>query len=188
MAVEPKRSGESRTPNLLAGAVWATLNAGLSIGFPLLLFVFFARVTPPAQLGVAAACLAGLELLKALAPQGLYETLLRPGTDRATDGAAAAVLLAAGTLGAALYVGGVLIAAAWWPDLAEARWAMAALAGKLVFDVAVLQPQAALARRAAFRRLAARGMIANLLAAALGVAVALFGRPLWGLVAAYSVL
>lgn len=180
-----RKWGSVRTPSLFAGAVWATLNAAVAVGFPLLLFVFFARVTPAAQLGVAAAALAALELIKALAPQGLYETLLRPGAERDLDGAAATVLLFAGLFLSAGFAALVPALAAHWPPLAEAKWAMLALAPKLLFDLLVLQPQAALARRAAYRLLAGRAVIANLAAAVLGVAVALSGRPLWGLVAAY---
>ncbi|NEX94077.1 oligosaccharide flippase family protein [Caulobacter sp. 17J65-9] len=171
--------------SLFTGAVWATLNAGLSVAFPLLLFVFFARVVPPAQLGVAAAALAALELIKALGPQGLYEALLQGEARLEEQQAATGLLLAAGAAGAALFVILTFAASGVWSELRGMRGAVALLAPKVLFDLLLLQPQAALARRAAFRPLAARVMIANLLAAIVGVGVALGVEPFWGLIGAY---
>jgi O-antigen/teichoic acid export membrane protein len=166
--------------------VWSTLNAGFSILFPFVMFVVFSRIVPPWQIGVTAFALAGAELIKALCPQGLYETLLRPETTPEQDRAAFGWLLLAGAAGCAVFVLFVGAVGAFWADLGRMRGLVASLGLKVLFDLALIQPQAVLARRTAFRLLAVRAIGANLLAG--GAALLLvdgFG-PVWGMVGYYA--
>lgn len=172
---------------LLSGAAWSALNAAVAVLFPLALFVLFARLVPPWQIGLVAVALASLEILKALCPQGLYETLVAAEPPRARERAAAAVLLASAVAATVAFGAGVGVAAALSETVAEVWPWLAALGLKILFDVATLQPQAALARRAAFRLLALRSAGANLLAGAVGAALAWKVHPLTGM-AAYPVL
>lgn len=179
-----------RKANFAGGAAWAGLSALISILLPVLMFVIFARELQPITIGRFALAVALVELLKVFGLPGLYEAMLGRQDDTGRDQSAAlAILLGAGCLLAPLHVGvlwGFLAATGGAPDGLEA-WLLAAVALRIPLDLAVLQPQAELARRQAYARLAQRNLGANLGATALGLLAVFLGQPLIGL-AGYTLL
>ncbi len=165
------------------GAAWSALNAAVTVVLPLAIFVFFAHVLAPASIGLVALALSCAEILKALGVPGLYEALLQQSDDRQRcHETALFVLLGAGALLLPLYLVLVGLLGAFVPDVGANRLALGAIGLRIVFDLVVLQPQARLAEMLAFRRLALRSVLGNLLAGALGVTIGLLGYALTGLV------
>lgn len=173
-----------RKANFAGGAAWAGLSALVSIVLPVVMFLVFARELEPITIGRFAMAVALVELLKVFGLPGLYEAILSRRDETGRDQSAAlAVLLGAGCLLVPLHVGvlwGVLAATGGVPEGLEA-WLLAAIALRIPLDLAVLQPQAELARRQAYARLAQRNLSANLGATGLGLLALLLGQPLIGL-------
>ena len=169
----------------LAGSIWSGLNAAVSILTPLLVFVGFARMLAPWQIGVMVYAYAVGEMVKVFTPMGLYEALLG-GEDDGPTGAAAAGLLALCAGGALIaYVAVLLLTPLWMPEARSLAPYTLVVGVRVVFDLLVLHPQSLIARRRDYKRFALRTLAANVLAAltALGVTLAL--SPLAGMAAYY---
>lgn len=167
------------------GAVfWSTVNGGASVLLPFLVFALFARLMSPAELSLAMVAVAMLELLKVLGPQGVYDVVLAyPEEDRRHYRTAGALFLLGGVVTAVVFAGAVL-ASGWFLEHPLPP-VLLILTGKVVFDYAVLQPQAVLVRRGAMRRLGSRGLAAGIVAGAIGLGVALVVTPMTGLAVYY---
>ncbi|HVI52558.1 MAG TPA: oligosaccharide flippase family protein [Candidatus Sulfotelmatobacter sp.] len=173
----------------LGGIVWSAANGLFAVALPFLVFVGFTRLATPIEIGLVGICVSLVELLKTLAPQGLYEVLMQTDLEEHDKQATAAfLLLASGIVLAAAYLAIVGLALDHFVGAGFSPALLMPLALKLLFDVSVLQPQAALARRLAFRRLALRTMAANILAGIGGLALAALLTPLSGLVLYYVLL
>ena len=169
----------------LAGSVWSGLNAAVSIVVPLGVFVFFAREVPPARMGVVAYGMAWVEIIKVFAPTGLYEALLSAEDYDEAAGAASGLLMVSGLVGCAIFSAIMLCARFWMPGAALLAPLLLLLGARVFFDIVVVQPQASLARRLDFQRLAVRTLTANISAAVGGVILGRFVDPLTGFVAYY---
>jgi teichuronic acid exporter len=175
-----------RITGFFSGAAWSALNALVSVALPLGIFVFFARSLAPAELGMVAFATAAAELIKGLGPQGVYEALLsRGGADRSHHATAAAMLIAAGLLLFLVFSLLIEVASLVIDGIAAHRLVLSAIGLKIVFDLAALQPLAALAQQQAFGRLAMRSVLANVVAGCAGVSAALLVDPILGLVIYY---
>jgi PST family polysaccharide transporter len=77
-----------------------------------------------------------------------------------------------------------LIAVLGWflPGVADAGWLLDVIGLRILFDLATTQPQAALAQRLSFGRMASRSIVANVGSGLLGGLIALCGRPFEGLI------
>ena len=172
-----------RSPSYLKGAAWAGVNAATSVLLPFALFVFFAREISPPLLGLVALVTACVEVFKAIGLPGVYEALLQQKLDvrRCHETALALVLSASAVLTpvclAFVWGLGVLV-----PGLHRHFGLLAWLVLRIPLDLAIVQPQAVLVARLAFRRLAMRTILANLVAGCLGILVACFVQPVAGLV------
>ena len=167
-----------------AGIVWSATHAAAGVALPFVVFVFFARHLEPGEVGLVAIGTAMAEIVKAFGVPGLYEALLQQQQDaRRCHETAAAVLLIAGVALFAVYVGIVVLAGLAVPDVAQHQLALSAVGARIAFDLATLQPLAALAQRLSYRRMALRSVVGNLGAAVAGIGIALLGAPLTGLVA-----
>ncbi len=173
-----------KPPSYLAGALWAGLNAGASVLLPFALFIFFAREINPALLGLVALAMACTEVLKAIGLPGVYEALLQQRQDvRRCHEAALALLLCSSSLlvpACLLILYGLGFAV---HGLHQHIGLLALLVLRIPLDLLVIQPQAVLVARLAFRRLAIRTIVANVVAGAVGVVIALLIEPVDGLVA-----
>ncbi len=165
------------------GTVWAGLNAATSVLLPFALFVFFARAISPPLLGLVALVTACIEVFKAVGLPGVYEALLQQKSDmqRCHETALALVLCASAALVP------VCLAFIWGlgclvPGLHRHFVLLAVLVLRIPLDLAIVQPQAVLVARLAFRRLAMRTVLANVVAGCLGILVASCVRPVAGLV------
>ena len=165
------------------GMVWAGLNAATSVLLPFALFVFFAREISPPLLGLVALVTACIEVFKAVGLPGVYEALLQQKAEvhRYHETALAVVLCASAALVP------VCLAFIWGlgylvPGLHQHFVLLAVLVLRIPLDLAIVQPQAVLVARLAFRRLAMRTILANVTAGCLGIIVAFFVRPVAGLV------
>jgi O-antigen/teichoic acid export membrane protein len=172
------------TPRYLNGIIWSGLNAAASVLLPLGIFIFFAHTMSPAQIGVVALSVACTEILKTIGMQGLYEALLQQKDDlkRCHETAAFALLLAGMGL-LVIYLIIMHILAVLMPDVAAYPLALDLVGLRIVIDLVSVQPQAALAQRLLYRRLGMRALVANSVAGALGIALALGDKPLTGLIA-----
>lgn len=169
-----------------AGALWSAVNAGAAVLLPLLIFVVFAHLVAPAQIGAVALAVACAEFVKAFGLPGAYEALLQQGGNEAGDRerlheTTLALLLLAGAVLLPVYAG--VLAAVALATGGLATTALLAIGLRVPLDLATLQPQAALAQRLSYRRMAVRSIVANLAAGAIGLAIAFAGRPLDGLIA-----
>ena len=178
-------ASNSALPDGLArGAAWSTLNAAAGVALPFVMFVLFARWLEPVQVGLVVLASALAEIVKALGAPGFYEALLQQGADaRRCNETASAVLLVAGVVLAAVFAGLLAAIGVFVPSLADAGWTLDLIGLRILFDLATIQPQAALAQRLAFGRMATRSIIANSGAGAFGIAVAAAGYPFQGLIA-----
>jgi PST family polysaccharide transporter len=177
----------------VSGVVWSAVSGGGAVLLPFGIFVLFARLMTPEQLGLVAICVAAAEFLKAVGPRGFYEVLVQlPEEERQSIGAASAGLLASGVLLSLVYWG--VLAVAILPRHGDAAgaaaggatpWILGLLGIKIILDTAVLQPQAMLARRLQYARMGVRTITSNLLAGAVGIGLALTLDPVTGLVLYY---
>jgi teichuronic acid exporter len=171
----------------LMGAAWSSINAGASVVLPFLVFVFFAHVLSPARIGLVVLAVSCVEFVKAIGLSGLYEALLQQSDDRQRfHETALAVLTLASILLLAIYLIAMVLLARVVDGIAADRWVMFAIGLRVPLDLATLQPQAALAQRLAYGRMAIRAIIANVIAGLVGIGIALAGSPMLGL-AAYQV-
>jgi PST family polysaccharide transporter len=176
--------GAAGAGRFAVGVLWSGLNAGAGVALPFLIFIFFARHLRPADVGVVVLATSIAEIIKAFGAPGLYEALLQQREDtRRHHETAAAALIFSGMLLFAVYVA-VVIGLGWsMPVAADHPLALALIGLRITFDLATLQPQAALAQRLSYRRMAVRSVVGNVGAGLIGVGLALCGEPLPGLVA-----
>lgn len=173
-----------KRPHLLGGAAWSAVNAAAGVALPFAIFILFARWLEPAQVGVAVLGTSIAEILKSFGAPGLYEALLQQGPKaRRHNETASAVLLATGAALALAFAAAMLLLAGSVPAIHAAGPVLALLGLRIFFDLATLQPQAALAQRLAFGRMAVRSIAANTGAGAVGLAIGLLGHPFAGLIA-----
>lgn len=172
------------SPSYLNGIVWSGANACCAVLMPAGIFVFFARTASPEMIGAVALAASCIEILKTVAMPGLYEAVLQQADDqtRCHETAAFVLLVSACALGL-VYLLGLSALSYFVATITSHYVAFAALGSRVLFDLAALQPQARLAQRLAFGRLAIRTMISISAGGALGVAVALLVDPFVGLVA-----
>ena len=175
--------GQPAIGRYLRGAGWSALNAAASVLLPLGVFVVFARWLPIAEFGVVALAMAVCEMVKAFGLPGLYEALLQQREDRQRCAETAlGCLLLSGLL---LFCVQLLLApqlARLVPTVSDAWWVIAVTGCRIPIDLVALQPQAALAERLSFRRLALRSVVATIGAAAVGLGLAMAGHAFVGLV------
>ena len=176
-----------RMASFKSGVIWSTINVGVSVGLPLGLFIVFARVTPAWQLGLIAVGLAWAEMLKGLAPQGLYEAFLayrEPDEPQVARG----MLTILAAFGVASYIAYVLILVVYGAHSAKATglpWPIWVIGLRAPFDLITLQPQAQIAKKLAYRRLALRTVVGNLFAGGVALIFAFAHQPLAGLAVYY---
>lgn len=169
---------------IVSGTVWSILSAGAGVLLPLGIFVAFARLLPPEQIGLVALVVACTEILKPFGRPGLYEALLQHPADRADlHETAAAVMLWSGLALLPVHILVVLALGYMVPGVTDHIVPLSLVGLRIVFDLAATQPQVRLAQRLAYRRLALRGICANLAAGTVGIACAVMGAPLAGLIA-----
>ncbi len=167
-----------------AGVLWSSLNAGAGVLLPFLVFVFFAHVLVPAQIGMVVLAVSCAEFVKAMGFPGLYEALLQRTEQRQRyHETTLAVLLISGVTLLAAYVGAIVLLARLVDGVATNQLALLAVGLRVPLDLATLQPQAALAQRLSYRRMAIRAIFANAGGGAIGIVLALSSAPLAGLVA-----
>ena len=167
----------------LHGAAWSALNAVSGALLPLGLFVVFARWLPAAEIGAVALAVAASEVIKTFGLPGFYEALLQQRDDRQRCAETALACLLLG--GAALFGLHLLLApllVRLVPGVEHAWLAIAVIGLRIPLDLAALQPQAALAERLAFRRLALRSVMATTGAGAIGLGLIFAGQAMVGLV------
>jgi O-antigen/teichoic acid export membrane protein len=172
-----------KSPRYVTGVIWSVVNAGAGVVLPLVTFTIFAHVVPPILIGFVAIAIACTEILKTAGLQGLYEALLQqPADDRRCHETACFVSLVAGAALVFLYLA-VLATLGWIiPDIGQHYGVLAFVGLRILSDLATMQPQAMLALRLSYRMLALRGVIANTIAGAAGIAVVMFGDGMTGLV------
>lgn len=177
---------ERASGTYLRGAAWAALSGGASILLPLTVFLVFAREIGPESIGRFALAVAVAEILKVCGMPGFYEALLANRRQPARSQAAAlAFFLGAGLLLLPVH-GGVLVTllAVTGGTPPPGDLFLLLLVGlRIPIDLMLLQPQAELARRGAYARLAARGLVGNLGATIVGFAILAAGHPMLGLTA-----
>ena len=164
------------------GVVWSAVNAAASVALPFGLLIFFARHLSPSDVGTIMFAVALVEIIKAFGLPGLYEALLQQSENRAVyHQTALTVLLLAGSALFIIYVAIIAAINRLVPDIAPHGVLLDVIGLRIVFDLATIQPQAAMAQILAYRRLALRAIIGNLGAGAIGVCIAIAGQPLAGL-------
>lgn len=168
-----------------SGALWSMLNAAARVGLPLAIFVYFARALSPAEIGTVALALACSEFIKTLGLPGAYEVLLQQKGDTVRHHETAlAALIAAGLALFAVYFVVVIMIVSAVESMELHPVLVGALGLRIVFDLAILQPQARLAERLLYRRLAMRAVYGHIAAGTIGIAVANFlEHPIAGFVA-----
>ena len=167
----------------LHGAGWSALNAVAGALLPLGIFVVFARSLPAGEIGAVALGVAASEVIKAFGLPGFYEALLQQREDRqrCAETALACLLLGGATLfGLHLLLVPLLVRLV--PGIENAWLAIAVISLRIPLDLAALQPQAVLAERLSFRRLALRSVMATAGAGAIGLGLVLTNQALAGLV------
>ena len=167
----------------LHGAAWSALNAVAGALLPLGIFVVFVRWLPAVEIGAVALGVAASEVIKTFGLPGLYEALLQQREDRqrCAETALACLLLGGATLfGLHLLLVPLLVRLV--PGVEHAWLAIAVIGLRIPLDLAVLQPQAVLAERLSFRRLALRSVMATAGAGTIGLGLVLADQALAGLV------
>jgi teichuronic acid exporter len=174
----------SATPAFARGAAWSILNALGGVALPFVVFIAFARWLSPAQVGVAVLATSVAEIVKAFGAPGLYEALLQqgPGAHRHHQ-TALAILLILGTMLTLVFAVAMGILGHFLPSVADAGWLLDVVGLRILFDLATTQPQAALAQRLSFGRMASRSIIANAGSGLLGGLIAVAGYKFEGLIA-----
>ncbi|HWU02896.1 MAG TPA: oligosaccharide flippase family protein [Novosphingobium sp.] len=167
-----------------AALMWSSLNGLAAVVLPFVVFACFARLMMPRQFAMIGLALAALEMLKTLAPQGLYDVLVTHDEgEREYHAAAAAILLASAVAVMGLFTALLLCSQAVFAM--DMPGVVYLLALKVLFDLALLQPQAAMVRRAEIRRLSTRSLLSGVVGATCGIPLAWAGAPMAGLVAFY---
>jgi O-antigen/teichoic acid export membrane protein len=167
----------------LAATAWAYAQGWTARGLSLLIFFALARLLTPQDFGAFAIAAVVLALSETVVEQGLSAALIQ------RDDLQPAHLNAA--FWGALGVGGVLAAVALLAAAPLARWFgardiaafMCALAPVFVLMAGAVVPAARLRRQLDYKTLAQRALLANLLAGAAAVVVALRGHGAWAFVA-----
>jgi teichuronic acid exporter len=181
----PKSAG----PAFARGAAWSILNAAGGVVLPFIVFIAFARWLAPAQVGVAVLATSVAEIVKAFGAPGLYEALLQQGPGVEGSGAhrhhqtALALLLILGTALTGVFAVLMTVLGHFLPSVADAGPLLDIVGLRILFDLATTQPQAALAQRLSFGRMASRSIVANVGAGLLGALIGLCGFPFQGLIA-----
>ena len=171
-------------PSYLSGIAWAGANACVAVLMPMGIFIFFARTASPDMIGAVALAASCIEILKTLAMPGLYEAVLQQADDQTRcHETVAFVVLAAACALVIVYLLGLAALSCFVPSVMSHGIAFAALGSRVLFDLVALQPQAWLAQRLAYRRLAMRTMVSISAGGAIGVGVALLVDPFTGLIA-----
>lgn len=167
----------------LHGAAWSALHAGSAVFLPMMIFIVFARLLSPMQIGLVALATSCAEIIKTCGLSGLYETLMQH-SDTPTDNheTATALLLALSLPLIAIYEGVLYFLSYHIDGLYQALPVVSWIGLRIFFDLVGLQPQAYLAQQLAFRRLALRGIIANSVAGGIGLFCAMLHHPLAGIV------
>jgi teichuronic acid exporter len=173
----------SAAPAFARGAAWSVLNALGGVALPFIVFIAFARWLSPAQVGVGVLATSLAEIVKAFGAPGMYEALLQqgPGAHRHHQ-TAFAILLVLGTALTAVFAALIAVLGRFLPSVADAGCLLDVVGLRILFDLATTQPQAALAQRLSFGRMASRSIVANAGAGLLGGLVALNGYPFDGLI------
>jgi lipopolysaccharide exporter len=147
-------------------------------------FTVFAHLVAPILIGFVALAVACTEILKTIGLQGVYEALLQqPLDDRRCHETACFVSVTSGAALTLLYLAVLAGLTAVVPDIGAHYGILSFVGFRILFDLATMQPQAALALRLSYRTLALRGVIANTIAGAIGIAVVVFSDGITGLVA-----
>jgi len=166
------------------GAAWSALNAGAGVLLPFMLFIFFARSLPPALVGLAVLATSVAEIVKAFGLPGLYEALLQQQHDRLRcHQTVSAVMVICGAVLFGVYLLVIAALPVLVPALHGNFWALAPVGLRIPLDLLTVQPQAALAQRLAYGRMALRSVVANIGAGAIGIVLAMAGHPFTGLIA-----
>ncbi|MBR1092282.1 oligosaccharide flippase family protein [Bradyrhizobium manausense] len=182
-AQNKSKSSVDRTK--IFAALWSAANATVTVVLPFAIFLVFARVVPPWQVGVITVAVTAAEALKALCPQGLYEVLVARQVDEETEGAAAGLLLLSAIAAGLVYTLGLVIFVKRAPDLESMFPFLAPIAAKILFDILALQPQARLARLLQVRRVAVRGIIGAGAAGVLSLVLIVLNMPLAAIASYY---
>jgi PST family polysaccharide transporter len=167
-----------------AAVFWSSLNGVAAVGLPFIVFACFARLMTPQQFALVALALAALEMLKTLAPQGLYDVLVtHDERERAYHEAASIILLGSAALVMLAFMGVLAASRAVFGMVMPgvAYW----LSLKVLFDLTLLQPQAAMVRRGEVRRLSMRSLYSGVIGACCGLPLGVAVSPVGGLVAFY---
>ncbi len=184
---QPAWSGPPSGPTLRPfahGALWSAVNALGGVALPFLVFIAFTRWLQPAEVGVAVLATSLAEVVKAFGATGLYEALLQQGAfSRRHHEAASATLLFLGVGLTLVFVALIAVLSAFLPSIAAAGWPIDLIGLRIFFDLATTQPQAALAQRLSFGRMASRSIIANVGAGLIGGFVGWAAHPFDGLIA-----
>ncbi|NEU14472.1 oligosaccharide flippase family protein [Methylobacterium sp. BTF04] len=170
---------------MLGPLIWSLLNAAATVLIPFVLFIVFARTGDAWQVGSVGIAVSIVEILKTICPLGLYEILLRRETTPDEERASLGLLLVSGSVATIAYMAVIVLIGQYMTGFDAIVPILLLLAPKLLFDVASIQPQAALARQLTFRRLAMRTVIANVIAAAVGSGLAFLDHALGGLILYY---
>jgi O-antigen/teichoic acid export membrane protein len=172
------------SPSYLSGIVWSGASACVAVMMPVGIFVFFARTASPDMIGAVALAASCIEILKTVAMPGLYEAVLQQTDDeqRCHETASFVLLMSAGAL-LFVYLIGLAAFSIFIASVMSHCVAFAVLGSRVLLDLAALQPQARLAQRLAFRRLAIRTIVSISLGGAIGVTLALLVDPFAGLIA-----
>lgn len=164
------------------GVAWSALERWGSSLLGLGVFTVLARQLEPAAFGLVALTAVLLEYLRVFVDQGFSEAVIQRAQldEEHLDTAFWTGLVTGALLAAAVWLGaGPIAAATAQPELAPiVRWLSL---GMLVSGLASTQ-QALLQRRLAFRQLAARSFVAQLLSGALAIYLAFTGWGVWALV------
>src|ERR1700722_17965186 len=172
-----------RSPRFIVGVAWSIVNAGAGVLLPLVTFTVFAHLVAPVLIGFAALAVACTELLKTLGLQGLYEALLQqPADDRRCHETALFIFVTSGAALALIYLGVLAALSDVVTDIGAHYGVLSFVGLRILFDLATMQPQAALALRLSYRTLALRGLIANTIAGSVGIIIVLVGDGITGLV------
>jgi PST family polysaccharide transporter len=164
-------------------AVWALLDKWLTRLVTTVVFIVLARLLTPSELGVVALALVARNFLNVFIDQGFSRALVQvPELERRYVNTAfwtaigTGSLLTLATIGAAPFVARVVLGDASITPL------LRALAISLMFTALSCTQSALLQRDLAFRELAVRRVVAQLVAGVAAVAVAFLGGGAWSVV------
>lgn len=175
---------ESGPATTRSGAIWSTLNGGATVLIPLGVFVLFARMMKPSEIAPIMIAVATLEIVKALGPQGVYDVVIRhPESDRGHYESASALFALSGIALTLVFAIVVVLSPMMMQVVLPLQAILLGL--KILLDYLVMQPQAVLARRMAFKRLGSRSLAAGLISGAGGIAIAFVVSPVLGLISYY---